>query len=88
MDDLDVSARSQARHSAHGSVRNRHLCVDIVPGQGALTSPNGTFATDDNNCAAETYERHFRDSLERLRGEQRYRVFADIERISGRFRTR
>jgi 5-aminolevulinate synthase len=56
-----------------------------VPGQKALTSPNGTFATDDNNCAAEAYERHFDDSLERLHGEQRYRVFADIERISGRF---
>ena len=43
------------------------------------------FATDDNNCAAEAYERHFRDSLESLHGEQRYRVFTDIERISGRF---
>jgi 5-aminolevulinate synthase len=60
-------------HPTHGSV---------VPGQRALTSPNGTFATDDNNCAAEAYERHFHDSLERLQGEQRYRIFADIERIS------
>ena len=85
MDDLDVSARWQARHPTHGSVGNGHLYADIVPGQRALTSPNGTFATDDNNCAAEAYERHFHDSLERLHGEQRYRVFADIERISGRF---
>jgi len=85
MVDLDVSARWQARHPTHGGVSNRHLCVDIVPGQRALTSPNGAFATDDNNCAAEAYERHFRDSLESLHGEQRYRVFADIERISGRF---
>ena len=85
MDDLDVLASWQARHPTHGSLRNRHLCVDIVPGQRALTSSNGTFATDDNNCTAEAYERHFHDSLERLHGEQRYRVFADIERISGRF---
>ena len=85
MDDLDVSARWQARHPTHGSVSNRHLCADIVPGQRALTSPNGTFATDHDYSAAEAYERHFRESLERLHGEQRYRVFADIERISGRF---
>ena len=89
MDDLDVSARWQARHPTHGSVGNRHLCVDIVPEQRALTSSNGssngTFATDDNNCTAQAYERHFHDSLERLHEEQRYRVFADIERISGRF---
>ncbi len=85
MDDLDVSARWQAKNPTHGSVGNRHLCADIVPGQRALTSPNATFATRDNNCAAQAYERHFHDSLERLHGEQRYRVFADIERISGRF---
>src|SRR6516225_4127589 len=85
MDDLDVSARWQARHPAHGSVDNRYLCVDIAPGQGALTSPNGTFATDDKNSAAQGYEGHFHDSLERLHGEPRYRVFSDIERISGRF---
>ena len=88
MVDLDESAGWQARHPTHGSVGNRHLCVDIAPGQRALTSSDGTFATDDNNCAAEVYERHFHASLERLHGEQRYRVFADIERISGRFRTR
>jgi 5-aminolevulinate synthase len=75
----------QARHPTRGSAGNRHLYADIVPGQRALTSPNGTFATDDNNYAAEAYERHFHDSLERLHGEQRYRVFANIERISGRF---
>src|SRR5215475_14175296 len=85
MVDLDVLARWQARHSTHGSVGNRHLGVDVVPGQGALTSSNGTFATDYDNSAAQMYERYFHDSLERLRAEQRYRVFADIERISGRF---
>ena len=85
MDDLDVLASWQARHPTHGSAGNRHLYADIVPGQRALTSPNGTFATGDNNCAAEAYERHFQNSLERLHGEQRYRDFADIERISSRF---
>ncbi|WFU42784.1 5-aminolevulinate synthase [Bradyrhizobium sp. CB82] len=53
----------------------------------ALTRPAATFARGAVNCAAETYERHFHDSLERLRGEQRYRVFANIERVSGRFPT-
>jgi 5-aminolevulinate synthase len=52
-----------------------------------LASSNGSFGSDDNNCAAQAYERHFRESLERLHAEQRYRVFADIERISGRFPT-
>ncbi|NEU10634.1 5-aminolevulinate synthase [Methylobacterium sp. BTF04] len=31
------------------------------------------------------YESHFRTALDRLHGERRYRVFADIERIAGRF---
>ena len=31
------------------------------------------------------YDRHFRGALDRLHGERRYRVFADIERIAGRF---
>jgi 5-aminolevulinate synthase len=31
------------------------------------------------------YERYFRGALDRLHSERRYRVFADIERISGRF---
>jgi 5-aminolevulinate synthase len=85
MDDLDVSGRWQATHPTHGMLGNRRLCADIVPAPRALTSPSGTFATDDNNCAAEAYERHLHGCLERLHGEQRYRVFADIERISGRF---
>ena len=33
------------------------------------------------------YEAHFRTALDRLHGERRYRVFADIERIAGRFPT-
>ena len=31
------------------------------------------------------YDGHFRAALDRLHSERRYRVFADIERISGRF---
>ena len=85
MEDLDVSGRWQATHPTRGIVGNRRLCADIVPGPRALTSPSGRFATDDNNCAAEAYERHLHDCVERLRAEQRYRVFADIERNSGRF---
>src|SRR5215475_12097795 len=85
MDDLDLAARWQARHPTRGSVGNRDLYEDIAPGQRPLTSRNGTVATKHNNFAAEAYERLFHDSLERLRAEQRYRVFADIERISGRF---
>jgi 5-aminolevulinate synthase len=32
-----------------------------------------------------TYDRYFADALARLRAERRYRVFADLERIAGRF---
>jgi 5-aminolevulinate synthase len=31
------------------------------------------------------YDRHFEDALCRLRDERRYRVFADLERLAGRF---
>ncbi|RXG86693.1 5-aminolevulinate synthase [Bradyrhizobium zhanjiangense] len=53
----------------------------------ALTTSTATFVRGAVNCAAETYEHHFRGSLERLREEQRYRIFANIERVSGRFPT-
>src|ERR1700745_4332707 len=32
-----------------------------------------------------TYDRYFADALARLREERRYRVFADLERMAGRF---
>ncbi|WP_407176318.1 5-aminolevulinate synthase [Bradyrhizobium sp. STM 3562] len=53
----------------------------------ALTTSTATFVKGAVNCAAETYEHHFLGSLERLREEQRYRVFANIERVAGRFPT-
>src|SRR5262249_3608369 len=31
------------------------------------------------------YELHFRDSITRLKAEGRYRIFADLERLAGRF---
>jgi 5-aminolevulinate synthase len=32
-----------------------------------------------------TYDKFFADAIRRLREERRYRVFADLERIVGRF---
>src|SRR3712207_5503884 len=40
------------------------------------------------NCARpipHDYSRYFEDALARLKGEGRYRVFADLERVAGRF---
>ncbi|GJD52574.1 5-aminolevulinate synthase [Methylobacterium crusticola] len=37
--------------------------------------------------SATDYQAHFRGALDRLHGERRYRVFADIERVAGRFPT-
>ena len=31
------------------------------------------------------YDKCFADAISRLRGERRYRVFADLERVAGRF---
>ena len=38
-----------------------------------------------NNRPDINYHGYFADALARLRGERRYRVFADLERIAGRF---
>ena len=50
-----------------------------------MTLPRRDARSGRNSCAADAYELRFRDALERLHEEHRYRVFADIERISGRF---
>jgi 5-aminolevulinate synthase len=41
--------------------------------------------TYPNNRPDINYRAYFTDALSRLRGERRYRVFADLERIAGRF---
>jgi len=42
-------------------------------------------AAGGTKAAKTDYERYFRGAVDRLHSERRYRVFADIERISGRF---
>lgn len=49
--------------------------------------PSTTLAPTGSTRAGSGYERYFRGALDQLHGERRYRVFADIERISGRFPT-
>src|SRR5689334_14444646 len=93
MENLGISTERQAKHPAHGSsgkehsCTDTHSCLDISCMKRALTRPPASFVWGAVNCATEIYERYFNDSLERLRGEQRYRVFANIERVSGRFPT-
>jgi 5-aminolevulinate synthase len=49
--------------------------------------PSTMLAQTGSTRAGSGYERYFRGALDQLHGERRYRVFADIERISGRFPT-
>ncbi|KAA0124650.1 5-aminolevulinate synthase, partial [Methylobacterium sp. P1-11] len=49
--------------------------------------PSTMLAAAGSTRAGSGYERYFRGALDQLHGERRYRVFADIERISGRFPT-
>ncbi|KQP61813.1 5-aminolevulinate synthase [Methylobacterium sp. Leaf108] len=44
-----------------------------------------TTLTQDSGSSRTDYDAYFRSALDRLHGERRYRVFADIERIAGRF---
>jgi 5-aminolevulinate synthase len=48
-------------------------------GQRDMLTKEGFRASDMN------YEQYFEDALRRLRDERRYRVFADLERLAGRF---
>ena len=49
--------------------------------------PSTMLAPAGSTRAGSGYERYFRGALDQLHGERRYRVFADLERISGRFPT-
>ncbi|MCJ2015290.1 5-aminolevulinate synthase [Methylobacterium sp. J-076] len=51
----------------------------------ALRNPGKTLPPVAEARAGAGYDRYFRGALEELHSERRYRVFADIERISGRF---
>ncbi|MGC5778185.1 5-aminolevulinate synthase [Methylobacterium sp. NFXW15] len=51
----------------------------------ALRNPGKTLAPVAEVRAGAGYEHYFRGALDALHSERRYRVFADIERISGRF---
>ena len=56
-----------------------------MPGPSAAgPSPSGS-AAPSIGMRRMTYDHFFSDALARLRAERRYRVFADLERIAGRF---
>jgi 5-aminolevulinate synthase len=42
-------------------------------------------SADDVDLGRQRYHEHFRSALDRLQAERRYRVFADIERLAGRY---
>ena len=44
-----------------------------------------TSRTDHDLCPSMMYNEYFEQALARLRDERRYRVFADLERLAGRF---
>jgi 5-aminolevulinate synthase len=44
-----------------------------------------TYPRNEPDRVAIDYRSYFADALEKLHGERRYRVFADLERIAGRF---
>jgi len=66
--------------------------TETIPAAGGTRDDRNGLGLDSNDRARTSsakpvvdYERHFRGAVERLHAERRYRVFADIERISGRF---
>ena len=87
MADLNVSTQWQARHPMRESVGETHQFSGIISQlERALMAPlSDRDAPLGAKGADDAYELRFRDALERLHDEHRYRVFADIERISGRF---
>ena len=52
----------------------------------AANAPNSqSLSKNRTEIAPMTYDHFFSAALARLREERRYRVFADLERIAGRF---
>ena len=62
--------------------------MPVIPSPASTDWPSGSGEQSNDQASPRPktdYERHFRAALDRLHGERRYRVFADIERIAGRF---
>jgi 5-aminolevulinate synthase len=61
------------------------LRLDSQAGNALKRALNGPASPDRVPDFAMDYSRFFSNALDRLRDERRYRVFADLERIAGRF---
>jgi 5-aminolevulinate synthase len=78
----------EAKQLTLAGANRARACSGAISGQGMLAAPlpaSVAVTAGDTKGAAQAYERHFHKALDRLHDESRYRVFADIERICGRF---